>query len=490
MASSDGIKISCDITDKAERERILGADIFDFDGKWQRKSGEIKETYFRAYHRGLVLIIKKAKEPPKDRQGQHKWQPSDKWRLTVEGSIHNYFHGSNHTNFTFKNCCDAFDQLADSLGIALERFKIHYLEFGVNVRVELPPSKYYDDFILYQSQPFEGINYAPLSEKTLRGRQCQNSNIIIKVYDKGHQKGLDYHLLRFEIKALRMRYVQRKTGINRPFILTDLKDKEVYLKLGKALVKVHNEILKVKEVDTNGLNESSTRLIEMGRHPTYWLDLKKNEGRNRYKVRLRNFKAIQREFVLKPCRQEQLVEGIWTTVLKLSESENIGSKVPMSTPSKEDFNNENGKQKVPMSTPSKEDSENGQKGAKVPLGRLGYTWPLELILLPHEKERHEKGLCIICGTDISHKRAGTKYCSVRCKNKKTNSYHNCQRKLKKLIKEIEQGNTIITMEYLAKHEDYIMDQIMQSIKSYRDKKDLTKDVTQYDLFNQPPLTKE
>lgn len=469
----DGIKFNSDITGIFEdvKRKVSPKTPVNVE------TGEM-DNYKYINKNGLQIVIK---EPTR----------SNKKVLICKGSIHAYYHGSNHTDFNFNDLCNALDQLAEETGLKLDECKIDYLEFGVNIKTELKPSDYYEEFILYRNEKFDRINYPDAtSKKPLKGVQCAKTNMIIKCYDKGNQKNLPYHLLRFEIKTKIMRFIRRKTGINRTLVLSDLKNKAIYQPLRETLVKVHDDILKVKAIDASRLNDSDKELMNVGRFPMFWITLKREKGRSKHDTRLKRFKAIQSEYGIDNCKQNKLNKLLNDHYLNLENCIAFTEIDAKSSINSYAFNNENGKPIDAKSSANNDGIKNGQKIAIDAKSSLVYKMTLRQCLLPHELKRKENSLCIVCAVDISDRKNTATTCSKKCRNKKSNSYQNCQRKLRKLIKLIETGQSMITMEYLMQHEQLIINQIMQSMKSYRVDNDLTQTVEQYNLFNRPPLTND
>ncbi|MBU1820829.1 MAG: hypothetical protein KKG00_04850 [Bacteroidetes bacterium] len=183
----------------------------------------------------------------------------------VRGSIHKYSNAGLHNadDFTADRVSATIESIEVNLGIGRNSV-LNNLEFGVNIETPFPPQKLLERLICHQ-----GTEFTRHSDKGHEYYQCQHAQYILKIYDKGTEFGLQQNLLRFEIKVLRMQYLQ-VNGI--PIrTLADLANSEFYPALGELLLAKFSEIL-IDEpgVPTTGLCKKDADLLTQGRNPKYW----------------------------------------------------------------------------------------------------------------------------------------------------------------------------------------------------------------------------
>jgi hypothetical protein len=186
-------------------------------------------------------------------------------RLT--GSLHKYFNNGEHNanDFTFTDLLAVIDDLKTKFNIDPETSLLNNVEFGVNVIVPFEVNSLLDCLISYQNQPF--------NREVERGKvyyQCKKTEHIVKIYNKGLQYKRAENILRFEIKIIRMRYLQSK-GIDID-TLQSLTEPDNYPKIGRLLLSVFDDILfDDKSIEPQTLEPSERELYFNGRNPKYWI---------------------------------------------------------------------------------------------------------------------------------------------------------------------------------------------------------------------------
>lgn len=183
----------------------------------------------------------------------------------LQGSLHKYANEGTHNANDFRA-----DQVATTITDLWERFGIsensllNNVEFGVNVCTPFAPKDFLQRLICHKGTPFvkiidDGVHYY----------QCQHEHFILKVYDKGTQYRLPFHLLRFEVKVLKMQFLATKgVSLKR---LGDLTNTANYERLGETLRAYFDEILiDEPKITADALNQSQRELINTGRNPKTW----------------------------------------------------------------------------------------------------------------------------------------------------------------------------------------------------------------------------
>ena len=208
-------------------------------------------------------------------------------RTEVKGSIHVYFNEGrgNETDFSFSSLFEALTEFATETKTDLSITVLNSLEFGVNIELPFCP----DDFILhlihYRNKPFE---YKVLGDEI--SKICCYTKFRIKFYDKGLQKSLERHLIRFEISFNKMEQLN-KIGIR---TLSDLLNPEKFQKLGELLLKYYDGILIGNSiVEKSVLKHKKQISFEQGHRAEYWRTFdKSNKGRCKRSREKQKFKTI------------------------------------------------------------------------------------------------------------------------------------------------------------------------------------------------------
>ena len=216
-----------------------------------------------------------------------KLQLKDK-NIKLQGSLHKYRNGGRHNydDFTAVEVAEVVRELSERFEINTAQTLLNNVEFGVNVVSQFGVHVVLDNLISYKGQPFERF-----VDKGISYYQCKLSKSIIKIYDKGKQFNLPNNVLRFEIKVIRMQYLETK-GIKLRY-LSDLLNMDIYEPLGNILTEVFEGIL----FGDNTINERNLTPKELetylrGSHPKTWTPQKGATERKRL-YRLENsFKEI------------------------------------------------------------------------------------------------------------------------------------------------------------------------------------------------------
>lgn len=196
--------------------------------------------------------------------------------IHLQGSLHKYANEGTHNANDFRA-----DQVAATITDLWERFRIsensllNNVEFGVNVSTPFAPKKFLERLICHKGTPFVKIN-----DDDINYYQCQHEHFILKIYDKGTQYRLPFHLLRFEVKVLKMQFLATK-GVSLK-TLGDLTNTANYERLGIILRSYFDEILiDEPKITADTLNESQRELINTGRNPKTWIRPQREDFENK-----------------------------------------------------------------------------------------------------------------------------------------------------------------------------------------------------------------
>lgn len=163
--------------------------------------------------------------------------------LRLDGSLHKFAHGYNHTIFTQKEASQAIKELEKIIGIGLDRFQITAIEFGINMIMPKEPMRYINSILRYGSHNF--IPMPPL-RSTVYGKLCKLYNYTIKLYDKGYDTKikerieLPQNILRYEI------FMKKQFAIDRGFININAKgltSRKYYMNMKRLLREMYSEFI-------------------------------------------------------------------------------------------------------------------------------------------------------------------------------------------------------------------------------------------------------
>lgn len=133
--------------------------------------------------------------------------------LWIDGSLHKYAKGNNYSLFTYEEAKIAIRELAEYIGISLERFIVSKMELGLNFPMSHNSEQYLEIIHSYKNHPF--IYMSPYGRTSkFKGRECHFSEYQIKFYDKTFEamkrernkeekEKIPANILRFEIDLYR-----------------------------------------------------------------------------------------------------------------------------------------------------------------------------------------------------------------------------------------------------------------------------------------------
>jgi len=252
---------------------VLSNSNFQFNEKKKRQCGIWVNTFEIAFYHTLKLEFNCY---------NHK--------LEISGSLHKYFNskfniepdnprhkntGYNYNDFSFDQVVIAIIDLADTIGRSPEELIFSNIEFGINIRHFFNTKDILRGLLLWNDKELnkdDWYNYFKLTQ------------YCFKIYDKGAQYGLNYPLVRLELKYKKMEQLN-KLGL---FTFNDLiSNISIYESMRDKII--HEFSAKLIFFDytidkTKLKGRDKERNLEY-RNPKFWHDLEKKE-RHRLKTYL------------------------------------------------------------------------------------------------------------------------------------------------------------------------------------------------------------
>lgn len=185
-------------------------------------------------------------------------------RVWVQGSIHKFWDGHNHSIFTIDEALKAFARLFEILGVNPANAKVLQLEYGLNINPIFNPNLFIDRLICFKSKPFEGMgNYEKI------GKVCYQKEYDLKIYNKGKQYKLKNNVLRIE-KKIKDSYYLKRLGINNITDLTAAKAEQMTIDLCECIDEV---IFNDKSIDETKLTTRQKLALSKYRNTDFWGEL-------------------------------------------------------------------------------------------------------------------------------------------------------------------------------------------------------------------------
>jgi len=287
----DGITIRTSITNREEWSNLTGVDL---SAPTYISSGELKVrisenctvTKYYGKWEGFFIDVREVKRGV-----------SVKFYLNIRGSFHkNHFNGKNYQPFSYSDLQYQIRHICESLFIKPESAFISGFEFGVNIVTPFNVKAFLDNNVLdFKGKRFD--KYLPDKRGLELGLFCRLSQYQIKLYDKGAQNKLDYNLMRFEKKCLRMQVLKKLKIIN----LSDLLDKAKVYSLKPMLLRTWNDVLVYDIEDSEMLSieisDDDKRVLSDGCNHKNWGKIKEND-RNRFNYQRRKYRELVKRFGL------------------------------------------------------------------------------------------------------------------------------------------------------------------------------------------------
>lgn len=129
--------------------------------------------------------------------------------IDVSGSITKYWYEENYNNLTYSDLCCAIYSLADTLSKRPNELILRSFEFGLNIHMSQNKSalEMTDLALNYKNGFFENISNK--NKDPSIGKKCKLQEYYVKLYSKSNEYHLPFELLRYELKVIKMRWVQK-----------------------------------------------------------------------------------------------------------------------------------------------------------------------------------------------------------------------------------------------------------------------------------------
>lgn len=248
---------------------IEGSNLLDFHNKVNVKTGELG-SYINAFYKGLEFRIYDITTKTNYR------------RITVEGSLHKYWNNGAHNfnDFGVIQLDEVLNDLNKYFSILQENCILKSLEIGLNIVPPFKTKSILNQCLLHKTSRLKWVHTNDEGNYI----QTKHQRHLIKVYDKRtHYKNKGFHInneiLRFEIKYIKMRYLNDKGIVS----LKNLLDYGLY-NFKNELLKEWNNIL---ICDKSIINK--TKYKDKYNSQNFWLDL----NYERFKYHRNNLNQIQ-----------------------------------------------------------------------------------------------------------------------------------------------------------------------------------------------------
>jgi len=217
--------------------------------------------------------------------------------LYIKGSLHkNHFNGKNFERFNWDNLQNEIRHICKTLFIEPDKARITTIEIGVNIATPFIVKQFLQENVLnYKGKSFN--TYKPDRNGFELGLFCDLSQYRIKIYDKGAQNKLAFNLIRFEKKFIKMQSL-KKRGITH---LSDLLNFTKVYALKYIISEAWDNVLlyDIKDIKTvkTKIGIKDYDLLQNGRNPKHWLQLKSNGIRkfNYFRSKFKNLISIYGE---------------------------------------------------------------------------------------------------------------------------------------------------------------------------------------------------
>lgn len=299
--------------------------------------------------------------------------------LTIEGSLHkNHYSGKNYLPFTHNQVKEQINHLCKNLCINPLQAKIRLLEVGVNIVTHFVVMPFLmQNIICYKTYPFN--RYDKDAKGFCLGIKNVRSQYVVKIYDKGLQNELPINLMRFEQRFTKLQII-KKVGIK---YLSDLLDNEKSMQLLPILLKTWDNVLiydiEPCELKIKGrFKKDEIYLLTKGQDHKYWERLLK-ENRDSHNNQRKKFKPLVKKYG-RNCQLsvKDLIINEWQN-LSYNYTYLPKGKIEISTPNQ------------PKLLTSKKDN-------------------LHILTIKIKGKNVLNMFCQSCGKDISHQKAGSKFC--------------------------------------------------------------------------------
>ena len=213
-------------------------------------------------------------------------------RLTIENSLHKFYHGYNHSDFTHSEIVSAIEAIENYFKIPSEDLYFRRVEIALNINY---PEQVHEQIQHYKLNQFENMRKG----KTVYGKKCFMSEYNIKFYNKYIEDKLNNNSYindrysndisipktekRYEVEYKKMRPLKGTLTT-----LSDLKKKRVILALGQKIIKYFDSVVIQSNYDYRLLTPRQRELVFAGSNSDFWDTEKINMNTRSKKMKLYN----------------------------------------------------------------------------------------------------------------------------------------------------------------------------------------------------------
>ena len=280
--------IKLEIFSKTFAEKLENHELLDFKIEVNKITGELTKQV--AKFQDMEFIIYQNK------------------KITIAGSLHKYFNEGqhNHNDFNFQNLENTILKFCQTFDFNPELAYIRGIEFGVNINTERNPSDILNMLVCYKNKSINRMQVKSMGD----GRVSQQTNQILKIYNKSLQFGQPKNILRIEQKVIRMRKL-KKQNIR---VLSDLLYKENIEPLGVLLFEMFESLIIHEPIKEQSLTPKEQLLYLKAGNPRHWLNLQPSQ-RFKMKRDYNKLISIKGTGKLKETITKQIIEK-WDELLK------------------------------------------------------------------------------------------------------------------------------------------------------------------------------
>lgn len=315
------------------------------------------------------------------------------YHLSFKGSLHkNHYHGKNYNPFTWQQLQQQVQHICKTLYLNPTQVQISSIEVGVNIVTPFIVMPFLmQNIISYKGNSFN--RYKADSTGFCLGIYCSLTQYEVKIYDKGKQNSLPYHLMRFEKRVIKMQELN-KGGIK---YLSDLQNRPKVERLLEMLLDAWNHVL-IYDIEPGHLQtkynfkKGEIDLLTNGKNPKYWEALKSKNVRQ-FNYQREKFRNLNNEHGKNWQKLiNELIQNEWQELFKNCTNLHSGNKI-----------------------------NSRQNCTNLPAGKNEKLYEFTIKI---KGKIVQKRFCKTCDKDISHQQAGSKYCSE--KNVGYEAAHQCR----------------------------------------------------------------
>ena len=223
-------------------------------------------------------------------------------QIKLSGSLHKYWHQNNWKDYTFSELIESIRELYSLLNIAPYSNRIRCIEFGVNIETKHETKKILNSIISKNGVSPEIRNY--MNKGYLK--RFNYSQYQVKIYDKSLEYRLDRQIIRFEIKVLKMQFLQSKR-----IYLNTLEDLTKIETLNQLRVLIENQFksvqfhdyrIKLNEISNNRDRETLMMFFQENYLETY----KANHSKKAFYKRIERFEDLVNKYAPDNLKNELL----------------------------------------------------------------------------------------------------------------------------------------------------------------------------------------